>query len=770
NICHIDENKDSSKWSKGHRKYYGEFIRRHHARIAHEIALFGYPHNEGKGTVEKRPDKPVYIRDLAGFVARSHNMSLRDTYPYLIKKYKSIVDPYKTHPIYLMVLLRIADYLQIEKVRTNEWLLGVQYLRSPISQEEWDVHLAVEDVKRDDNDEEALSVVGKPKDATTFLKLKKLLKGLQTELDTSWAVMGEVYSKQKLQKDFGISLRRVKSNLDDEKKFIEDERPAYYPMHAAFDTEGASLLKLLIKPLYGDRPEIGVRELLQNSLDAVREMRKYCEMHNIDMKTLPFPEQEADVLISIDKHEDGNHYLTITDKGIGMTAETVRDYFLKAGASFRQSDYWQKEFTKEGKSTVLRSGRFGIGALAALLLGDRMEVGTRHIDAKEEDGVGFEAGLNENQIHLLRETKLYFGTQIKIHLNEVFVTEINLMIEAIEGEEENFLILNWYVLQNPSVEIRLFGKILSQEFHFPDSYFSSKKNDWRKIIHKDYSGIYWSYNIDDVFNIADKNEPKMPIGGFVHNDFLALNGIIVRYKENQESEIHWWKNDISNPFYLPTICVFDKRFQFPLNLTRDSLESNLLPFHEELIEDLTKDFCAYLLLHLPSGNEHAQLITSYPFSNASLKILFFISLFSFTREGFLLNHPWHIIKHNLKVIVHANPEINFKHYPETMNYPTAKLDSTDLQMLNNTSPLGFFTEIIIGNIFNLDQFIFSGVRLISNIDNDMLLDKLRSDLMYVSYRDKERAEIINQVNKNLVVFPITGEKVCITQFGKVSFS
>ncbi len=46
-------------------------------------------------------------------------------------------------------------------------------------------------------------------------------------------------------------------------------------MKAAFRAADADLLKLLIEPLYGNRFEIGLRELIQNSVDAVRELIQY---------------------------------------------------------------------------------------------------------------------------------------------------------------------------------------------------------------------------------------------------------------------------------------------------------------------------------------------------------------------------------------------------------------------------------------------------------------------------------------------------------------
>ena len=65
-----------------------------------------------------------------------------------------------------------------------------------------------------------------------------------------------------------------------------------------------------------------------------------------------------------------------------MTSETIQNYYLRAGASFRRSAEWAKDFLdEEGHPTVLRAGRFGIGAFAVFLLGPVFRLWTRHANA-----------------------------------------------------------------------------------------------------------------------------------------------------------------------------------------------------------------------------------------------------------------------------------------------------------------------------------------------------------------------------------------------------
>ncbi len=58
-----------------------------------------------------------------------------------------------------------------------------------------------------------------------------------------------------------------------------------------------------------------------------------------------------------------------------MSEHVIREYFLKADASFRTSDAWHKAHDQQadepdpGKPRIIRTGRFGIGALAMFLFG-----------------------------------------------------------------------------------------------------------------------------------------------------------------------------------------------------------------------------------------------------------------------------------------------------------------------------------------------------------------------------------------------------------------
>ncbi|HEY2019134.1 MAG TPA: hypothetical protein VGH38_36760, partial [Bryobacteraceae bacterium] len=326
--------KDPGDWTEPHRLLIGEFVRRHHATLAHEIALAGVP---GPGThpLSMGLSTP-WMRDFAGLLARSHNLDLRYCVEKLGKYGRRVWRG--MHGPLLMALLRIGDYLEIQAPRAPHELLQVRSLRSPYSRQEWINHAAVLDVRPLEGDPEGLWVDAKPEDVKTFLALRGLFAAIQAEMDMTWAVLGEVYGEDAHLRNLGIRIRRIRSTLDNASEF--GQKVGYVPVLAQFRTANSEILKLLVEPLYRDEPGYGVRELLQNAVDACVERDDYRKHNHVE--SAEFPDLPGDVVITLDETVEGNGVLTFEDSGIGMTKETVLDYFLTAGASFRRSDQWHK--------------------------------------------------------------------------------------------------------------------------------------------------------------------------------------------------------------------------------------------------------------------------------------------------------------------------------------------------------------------------------------------------------------------------------------------
>lgn len=129
-----------------------------------------------------------------------------------------------------------------------------------------------------------------------------------------------------------------------------------------FELASYEVIDLLVgNHIYTDPRRVVVRELLQNAVDACR-LRRALE-----------PGYTPEILV---RWAPGR--LVVEDNGIGMTAEVVRNFFLRVGRSYYSSPEFRERY---GEVAFAPIARFGIGALSAFLVADRLLVRTRHREA-----------------------------------------------------------------------------------------------------------------------------------------------------------------------------------------------------------------------------------------------------------------------------------------------------------------------------------------------------------------------------------------------------
>ncbi|MCE7615548.1 ATP-binding protein [Vibrio fluvialis] len=551
--------KDKMSLTERDKLLIGEFIRRNHARLAHEIALVGIP--GVNGYTEKLFTNHVdeHFMDLCGFIARSHNMGLREAVDCFESPKKRL--HLKVHSPFIMLLLRISDYIQIHSERAEKQLLNIKQIVSPISQGEWKKHHAIVEIIHAHEDPEAIFIDAEPEDAKTYVGLKKLFSEIQSELDRCWSVLGEIYGRYEEFRDLGINIRRVRSTLDDERKYIEVKKPEFIPHLLSFRTASAEMMELLVAPLYGDKPAIGIRELLQNSVDACKEL-KDAQIKQI-VTTSPL-DDIADISIILTMEEGKPDILQVKDQGIGMTLDIVGDYFLNVGASFRNSDYWRKNHINDGRSTVHRTGRFGIGLLAAYLLGETLQVTTRHATQSSDKALSFTCNRGDTEIvvdHVCAE----IGTTITIELNPGVAKKLMHFHSEWDWYGHNDLTIERKIVKNGNV------REFKQKFSLPTSN-EELSDGWSRTVHDEFDDILWRYRS------ASKD--------YYAAGFLFCNGIFITEHVSGIS----FPISPGLPYltcYTPDMVIFDQDGKLPLNLERDSLNGTYLPFMHELSIDLS---------------------------------------------------------------------------------------------------------------------------------------------------------------------------------------
>jgi molecular chaperone HtpG len=167
----------------------------------------------------------------------------------------------------------------------------------------------------------------------------------------------------------------------------------------SFQAEVAKLLHLMVHSVYSDR-DVFLRELISNGSDALDKLR-YEAIAAPDLL-----EQDASLTLSIAVNKPAK-LLTVTDTGIGMTADELADNLGTIAKSGTQA------FMQKAESAPELIGQFGVGFYAAFMVADKVEVFSRR--AGEPQGhVWSSDGLGTFTITPAADVSR--GTQIVLHL------------------------------------------------------------------------------------------------------------------------------------------------------------------------------------------------------------------------------------------------------------------------------------------------------------------------------------------------------------------
>ena len=175
----------------------------------------------------------------------------------------------------------------------------------------------------------------------------------------------------------------------------------------AFQAEVAQLLHLVTHSLYSNQ-EIFLREMISNASDACDKLRFEALNNSALFEDAP----ELQVRLSFDKTAKT---LTITDNGIGMTAQEAIDH-LGTIAKSGTKDFVSK-LSGDQKSDAQLIGQFGVGFYSGFIVADKITVETRRAGAASAEGVRWiSGGTGDFEVETI--TRAERGTSVILHLRE----------------------------------------------------------------------------------------------------------------------------------------------------------------------------------------------------------------------------------------------------------------------------------------------------------------------------------------------------------------
>ncbi|SEL09022.1 molecular chaperone HtpG [Parapedobacter koreensis] len=314
-----------------------------------------------------------------------------------------------------------------------------------------------------------------------------------------------------------------------------------------------NIFPVIKKFLYSDN-EIFLRELVSNAVDATQKIKRLASLGQYNGEL-------GDTTIDIAFDEKAKT-ITISDNGIGMTAEEVKKYINQI--AFSGATEFVEKF-KEAKDANEIIGRFGLGFYSAFMVADKVEIQTLSYQEGAEPARWVCDGSTSYEISEGSRTKR--GTDIVLYINK---------------DSEEFLdkgklqeILEKYGKFLP-VPIR-FGTRTSSE---PDGEDEEGKTKYKSV------------EVDNIINNPQPAWTKSP-SELKDEDYLAFYRELYPYSFDEP--LFWIHLNVDYPFNLTGILYFPKiKNDFEFQKNKIKLYSRQVFITDE-VKDIVPEFL--MLLH-----------------------------------------------------------------------------------------------------------------------------------------------------------------------------
>ncbi len=162
-----------------------------------------------------------------------------------------------------------------------------------------------------------------------------------------------------------------------------------------------NIFPIIKKFLYSDH-EIFLRELISNAVDAIQKLKTLASVGD-------FKGEMGDLTIRVDVDKK-KKTITVTDAGIGMTAEEVKKYINQI--AFSSAEDFMEKYKKESNAII---GHFGLGFYSSFMVADKVEINTL---SWQDEAKGVVWSCDGSPEYSLGETdNKVRGTSITLHID-----------------------------------------------------------------------------------------------------------------------------------------------------------------------------------------------------------------------------------------------------------------------------------------------------------------------------------------------------------------
>lgn len=327
-----------------------------------------------------------------------------------------------------------------------------------------------------------------------------------------------------------------------------------------------NIFPVIKKFLYSDH-EIFLREMISNAVDATQKLKSLSSIGEFKGET-----GVLDVRVSIDK-EAGT--LTISDRGIGMTADDIDKYINQI--AFSGAEEFLKKY-KDSAATII--GHFGLGFYSAFMVSKKVAI----VSLSYKEGakaVRWECD-GSPEYTMVDVDKAERGTDIVLYIDD---------------DDKEFL-------DQTRVEA-----LLKKYCRFlPIPVIFGKEQEWK-------DGKMVDADRDHVINNTEPSWIKKP-SELTDKDYLAF------YHElypGQDDPLFWIHLNVDYPFTLTGILFFPKlKNNFEITKNRIQLYSNQV-YVTDSVEGVVPDFMMLLQGVIDSPDIPLNVSRSYLQSDGAVK-------------------------------------------------------------------------------------------------------------------------------------------------------
>ena len=313
-----------------------------------------------------------------------------------------------------------------------------------------------------------------------------------------------------------------------------------------------NIFPIIKKFLYSDH-EIFLRELVSNAVDATQKIKRLATLGQ-------YAGELGDLTVEV-SFDEKKKTITISDKGLGMTAEEIKKYINQI--AFSGATEFVEKF-KDSKDANEIIGKFGLGFYSAFMVAKNVEIHSLSYQEGSEPAIWTCDGSTEFEIK--KGKKKSRGTDIILHVNEDSVEFLDKW--KLQG------ILDKYCKFLP-IPIKFGTKSESVE----DGVDDKGEKKWKSV------------EVDNILNTTAPIWTKSP-SDLQDEDYLAFYKSLYPMGEDP---LFWIHLNVDYPFNLTGVLYFPKvKNDFELQRNKIKLFSRR-GFITEEVKDLEPEFL--MLLH-----------------------------------------------------------------------------------------------------------------------------------------------------------------------------